>query len=156
MKKLSFEARQTLKNEAEFHLKKLSDLDANIANFSSNLQLEQNRVLTAYYLNGVYSCLENIFEKIAKVFENHIENPAVWHSELLLRMRLDIDGIRPAVIDNESFVFLDELRSFRHVFRQSYMFSLDADRIELIVIKWKKHKKTVVSQISAFLKKVAK
>lgn len=156
MKKLSFETKQTLKNETKFYFQKIGELDLKLLEFSKGLKEEQGRVLTAYYLSGVYSCFEDIFEKVAKVYENNIENPAAWHSELLLRMRIDIDDIRPAVIDNEAFLFLDELRAFRHVFKQSYVFSLDAARIELLVNKWKKNKKNILSQIESFVKKMTK
>lgn len=154
MKKLPYEVKQTLKKEIDFYLKKIVEHDADVSKFSKNLKEKSGCVLTAYSLSGIYSCLEDIFEKIAKVFENRIENTAAWHSELLLRMRIAIDGIRPAVIDEESFIFLDEFRSFRHVFRQSYVFSLDAKRIEMLVEKWRKHKKTIFAEIAKFIKVV--
>lgn len=154
MKKLAHKVKQTLKNEIEFYLDKIKELDGNLTKYSQNLKETQGRVLAAYYLSGIYSCVEDIFEKIAKVFENNIENPAAWHRELLLRMRIEIDGVRPAVISGNIHTFLDEMRSFRHVFKESYMFSLDEDRIKLLLNKWNNNKKRLQSELMAFLKKV--
>ena len=47
-------------------------------------------------------------------------------------MRLDIDGVRPALLDRELAARIDELRSFRHVFRNIYQTELDPKRIELV------------------------
>jgi len=151
MKKLPFETKQTLSNEADFYLSKVRNLDKEIIGFCKNTRRESS-ILVAYNLSGIYSCFEDIFEKIAKVFENNIENKAAWHSELLLRMHIPIKGIRPAVISDDSFKLLDELRAFRHVFRQSYVFSLEADRINLLVKKWNKGKRSLMSEITDFLK----
>lgn len=154
MKKIPYEVKQTLKEEIGFYLKKIDELDADVRKFSRGLEEKSGCVLTAYSLSGIYSCLEDIFEKIAGVFENRIENSAAWHSELLLRMRIAIEGIRPAVIDEDSFVFLDEFRAFRHVFRESYVFSLDAERIRMLASKWRGRKKSVFLQITGFIKTI--
>ena len=44
-------------------------------------------------------------------------------------MRLDIEGIRPRLLSEESFKILDELRGFRHVFRHAYSYELEHERV---------------------------
>lgn len=40
-------------------------------------------------------------------------------------MKLSIEGYRPAVIDEELYLLLEDFRGFRHVFRHSYSFEPD-------------------------------
>jgi hypothetical protein len=46
-------------------------------------------------------------------------------------MTLDIDGVRPRLLSDQSYDCLDELRRFRHLFRSAYRQRLDAERLAL-------------------------
>ena len=76
-------------------------------------------IILAYYLHVLYGLFENLFEQIAELFGNHLADQAQWHSQLLRRMILDISPIRPAVISQETYICLNELRGFRHLFRNA-------------------------------------
>lgn len=155
MKKISHEAKQTLASSVNFYLSEIAKLDQNLGTYVKKLKdHEPSRILSAYYLSGIYSCVEDIFEKIAKTYENSIENPAAWHSELLLRMKMPIKGVRRQVIRDDVYMMLDEMGSFRHVFRESYVFSLDGERIERLVRRWKNQKKAFLEDLNAFLKRI--
>lgn len=52
------------------------------------------------------------------------------HQDLLDQMRADIPGLRPAVLDDDLYTALTELKGFRHRVRHSYGFDLDAARTE--------------------------
>lgn len=91
-------------------------------------------VETAFYLNQLYSGYEKVFHEVAEVFENTVDNPR-WHKSLLERMRLAIEGLRPALIDEETFRCLNELRTFRHFFRHAYDTDLEPEKIALVVKK---------------------
>jgi hypothetical protein len=94
-----------------------------------------------YLLHNLYCALEDIFREIAQTFENHIEDPARYHRELLKRMHYEIPKIRPPLLTTQSYGVLNELRGFRHVFRHAYDYELAADRLNLlrnkIVQDWK-------------------
>lgn len=92
-------------------------------------------VFIGYRLHGFYNAAENIFRNIAQVFGNRLDARSGWHAELLERMRLDLTPLRPAVIDDEAFDQLDELRRFRHVFRGAYGVELDPERMALVLRK---------------------
>ena len=87
-----------------------------------------------YTIHNLYSIMENSCLRIAKFFENSISD-ATWHKDLLERMRLDIDQVRPAFLDEQSFLLLDDLRAFRHVFRNLYARPIDKDKITLVQSK---------------------
>jgi hypothetical protein len=96
-----------------------------------------------YTLHNLYNLMENSFFRIAKHFENDIGSEG-WHKELLHRMTLSIEGIRPRVIDRHTAEKIDELRAFRHVFRNMYRKNLDPEKLLLlqkrlpdIVSSWK-------------------
>ena len=84
-----------------------------------------------YTIHNLFSLMENSCFRIAKFFENHISDES-WHKELLDRMRLNIDGVRPAFLSDETYYLLDDLRAFRHLFRNLYARPLDRDRILLV------------------------
>jgi hypothetical protein len=48
-------------------------------------------------------------------------------------MSTEIPGIRPALIDRETRVGLDEYRAFRHVVRNVYAFNLRPNRLQELV-----------------------
>ena len=91
-------------------------------------------VETAFYLNQLYSGYEKAFSAVAEVFENTTEG-LHWHKSLLERMRLFIEGVRPALITEETFLCLNELRAFRHFFRHAYDTDLDPEKTALVVKK---------------------
>jgi hypothetical protein len=78
-----------------------------------------------YYIHTFYTGLESIFSLISRFFENSLSGDA-WHSDLLKRMKLEIPGYRPAVIDEKLWMDLNDFRGFRHIFRNAY--SIDRER----------------------------
>lgn len=84
----------------------------------------------AYQLHNLYSAVEDLFKIVAGAFENSIADLSRWHTELLRRMTLTIDGIRPALISKKSAEHLNELRAFRHLFRHAYITRLESRKVE--------------------------
>ena len=84
-----------------------------------------------YTIHNIYAVMENACLRVAKFFENNLSDSS-WHKDLLERMRLTIEGVRPALLDEETYLLLDELRAFRHVFRTLYARPIDQDKIRLV------------------------
>ncbi|MEW6397540.1 MAG: hypothetical protein AB1503_00015 [Bacillota bacterium] len=91
-------------------------------------------VETAFYLNQLYAGYERVFQSVAEVFGNAVDSGG-WHRSLLERMRLSVKGLRPALVGDEGFRCLNELRAFRHFFRHAYDVDLEPDRVELVLKK---------------------
>jgi len=110
-------------------------------NFALNVQAENRINLGAthildwaalgYTLHTLYVSFENYFLRISKAFENNLPQDA-WHKELLLRMELEIPGVRPRLLDQDLAGKLDALRGFRHVFLVVYDSPPDTKRITLL------------------------
>jgi hypothetical protein len=82
----------------------------------------------AYTIHNVYCLMENYFLRVAKTFENHVDGDA-WHKDLVRRMSIEVPGIRPAMLDDETAAGIDELRAFRHVFRNVYQNPLKPKKV---------------------------
>jgi hypothetical protein len=108
-------------------------------------------IVAGYHLHNLYNAFENIFRNIATAFQNHLDDRAGWHDQLLRRMGLEMPTIRPAVIDASLYEKLDELRRFRHLFRTAYGIDLDPLRLELVVHKALALKPIYPAQIESFL-----
>lgn len=93
----------------------------------------QQDIVLGYYVHVLYGLFENLLVQIAEQFGNHIADKAQWHAQLLKRMTLNIEPIRPAVISHEAYTCLNELRTFRHLFRNAYLLRLDPDRLNLVL-----------------------
>lgn len=61
----------------------------------------------AYLLHNLYCSLEDLFQEVAKTFENKVEDPAKYHRDLLKRMYTDIPGIRPKLLSSESLPLMN-------------------------------------------------
>jgi hypothetical protein len=83
----------------------------------------------ALNLHGFYSGLERLFELIARHVDRDLPAGETWHRDLLLRMTHDLAEVRPAVIDQDSALALDEFRRFRHLVRNVYTMNLSPDKV---------------------------
>ena len=99
-----------------------------VARASSASDREMATMAIAYLLHNLYTAIENYMLRIAKHFENTLEDSS-WHRELIERMKIEIPGLRPAVITSDLEEPLDELRRFRHVFRNVYKSALKPSRV---------------------------
>lgn len=105
----------------------------------------------AYQLHNLYCAFEDLFKIVADFFENRIEERARYHRELLWRMKVPIEGVRPALLSEESFRLLDSLQAFRHVFRHAYSYGIDPKKLTLVVEDALKLKELYQGEIERFL-----
>lgn len=80
----------------------------------------------AFQLHNFYTTIEKLMRMTDKAFENL---GAGWPGKLLDRMTLEIEGVRPALLREETAVYLHKFRSFRHFFRHAYTVALDHDEL---------------------------
>ena len=89
----------------------------------------------AYEIARFYTVFERLLENICEAFENHFERQGDWHEKLLVRLGLDLPGMRPAFFPQDSLADLREIKRFRHVIRHAYDLTLREDRLrELVAI----------------------
>ncbi len=87
-----------------------------------------------YTIHNIYNCMENYLLRIAKFFENRLDSTE-WHRDLIHRMILEIEGVRPAFLTRNLEPQIQDLRAFRHAFRNIYQSSLDVDKLKLLNVR---------------------
>jgi hypothetical protein len=81
-----------------------------------------------FTLHSAYGVLESYFLRVSKFFENALE-PREWHKALVEKMALEIPGVRPAVLPDETVKEMTfDLMNFRHRFRNMYSEKLDPEK----------------------------
>lgn len=95
----------------------------------------EDAVIISDTISKYYTCLETVFLRISKFFENDI-SAARWHRDLLDRMTLSISGVRPAVIGETNKRDLQELLRYRHFSRYYFDMDYDWDRLSLVQKKF--------------------
>ncbi len=87
----------------------------------------------AHHLCRLYNAVEQMGLRVAKVFENNIDDEQGWHSALLNRLATRIEGVRPALVPQEMKQPLRELKAFHHVFVHAYELELDPEKLALLL-----------------------
>lgn len=113
------------------------------------IQLES----AAYQLHNLYNAVEDLFQLVATHFENQIAGAGRWHTELLRRMNQDVEGVRPALLSNESYVLLNGLRSFRHFFRHAYAAPLEYAHLQINLDKARQLRPYLERDVVQFLRR---
>lgn len=132
--KLSDELESVIKNSAEFN----------------------NRRIFGSILHDFYNSCERIFRRVNRDINGGSVQSEGWHKELLYRMTIEIEGIRPRVISEELAAELDDYLSFRHVFRNIYGFELKGERLDRLVDKFGLVSKNFIEEIKALVEKMEK
>jgi len=118
-----------LKAEIGRETKELDKLESELKAFLENVEGKEPSSLELRALGSIlhdfYTGVERIFERIARELNGGVPEGIDWHRQLLRDMTLEIEGVRPPVIDEEMEKKLDEYLRFRHLFRNIYGFSLE-------------------------------
>lgn len=97
--------------------------------------LEKNSIYNAAVggiamnLQGFYTGAERILRAIAKTVDKREPQGEQWHQDLLAQMASGNEGIRPPVLNPNTFDDLEEFLRFRHVIRNAYSHQLDTDSV---------------------------
>lgn len=106
------------------------------------------------YLHDYYCGLEKIFIHIAKSFGEGLPTGNQWHKELLEQMTLNIPGVRTVLLSKKNLTKLDELRGFRHVFRNGYGFRIDPVKEQLLLSNLSGISASVKKDLKAFFQQM--
>ncbi|MEI6536039.1 MAG: hypothetical protein WCN98_11900 [Verrucomicrobiaceae bacterium] len=87
----------------------------------------------AFQLVRFFNIVEQMGLRIAKAFENHIDDDRGWHAELIHRLSITVPGVRPAVYPAAILPALRDLRGFRHIVTHAYDLELDSERLAIVL-----------------------
>jgi hypothetical protein len=94
-------------------------------------ELNYDLTILADILTDYYTAVETAFVRIAKAFENTLEERR-WHKSLLERMRIEVPGVREQVLSDATYRHLHELMRFRHFRRYYFDRKYDRGRMDLL------------------------
>lgn len=80
-------------------------------------------------LQDYYSGVERIFKRLAVEVDERLPKGESWHKSLLDQMKIEIPGVRPAIVSGSTYEKLDDLRGFRHRVGNIYGFNLIPERV---------------------------
>jgi len=106
-------------------------------------------IVMAEIMVDFYTCVETLFLRIAQFFGNTLRKDK-WHSELLHKMILEIEGVRKAVISDETYSILLEFLKFRHFKRYYFEFDYDWDKLEFLEKKYSQLKPLLEEDLKNF------
>ena len=89
----------------------------------------------AAWLHHVYTGVERIFTGVAQALDGCSSRADDRDRRLLASMSESLEGVRPAVLTESTFVWLDELRRFRHLFRHAHGAEFDRQRVKDLAIR---------------------
>ena len=118
--------------------------------FDPKVRKMDQAIVISDLICSYYTCMETIFLRISQFFENTLSKEK-WHQDLLKKMTLQIDGVRDAVISDESYLILVELLKFRHFKRYYFELEYDWDKLDFIQKKFKQVDGKVKEDLSEFL-----
>jgi len=144
----------TLKQHVLKHLAVLDRIESFYDDYVAHIDVNQrsttDAIVTAEILNNYYTCLETVFLRVSQYFENSLDT-AHWHQDLLEKMTIQIDGIRPQVVSDEAAPIFMELLRFRHFCRYYLEFDYDWDRLDFLQKKLAQVRPLVRRDLAAFL-----
>lgn len=106
-------------------------------------------LIVAGLTENYYTCLETIFLRISQFFENSL-SPDRWHTDLLEKMAIDIEGVRIPVVSQKNYSNLLELLKFRHFKRYYFEIEYDWDRLDFLVKKVRQAHPIVKQDLKTF------
>jgi len=109
-----------------------------------------------YWMHNLYCAYEDLFKLVSGFWENNMNRNGEFHINLLKRMLIKIKGVRPALLRDDSYAYLNELRGFRHVFRHAYSYGMDDERVTFLLRKTIRKEGNVLKDIKIFRSKIQK
>lgn len=144
-----------LKSELYAQIKEIEKLFSDIDDRKKGAKRSKVKLESlGYKLHNLYCAFEDLFKTVARHFENQVEDIAKYHKELLKRMAIHIEGVRPALLSEETLRVLDELRAFRHFFRHAYAYELKYEKVKPVIESTDKIRVLYKGEIERFLKEL--
>lgn len=110
---------------------------------------------SAFQLVRLFNIVEQMGQRVAKAFENHIDDDSGWHAELIRRLSIAVPGIRPRLYSDEILPALRDLRGFRHVITHAYDLELDHERLAIVLRHAEECSAVLPGLVERFVQQVA-
>jgi hypothetical protein len=147
---------EEIKSEIEKEIENIDKLKQELRKVMNARAKLNMRRLKGSIFHDFYNCCERVFRRISTDINGGFGESKSWHKELLYRMTIPIEGVRPQVISEELAAELDDYLSFRHIFRSIYGFELKGERLDRLADKFDQVSQRFKKEIMRFLRKMQK
>lgn len=107
----------------------LDALPFNLHDLSDQRQWEAG-IICGSAAEKIYTGMERVMAHVTEAIDQaNVPHAEGWHTTLLRRLAHPYPGVRDAVISENCYDRLNDLRAFRHRERNSYGFGLRLDRV---------------------------
>lgn len=110
---------------------------------------QSTALIIAQIIENFYTCIETLFLRISQFFENSLLQEK-WHSDLLDKMTLHIEGVREPAISAKTYKNLLEIMRFRHFKRYYFELDYDWDKLDFISEKFEKAHASLKEDLQTF------
>jgi hypothetical protein len=110
---------------------------------------ELTAVFIAQLFDNFYTAVETLFLRISQFFENTLSRER-WHSDLLDKMTLHVNGVRPRIIREDTNKLLHELMRFRHFKRYYLELEYDWTKLDYLLEVYDRVRPLVERDLSEF------
>ena len=128
-----------MRSEINKSLSVLARIENYIVDFQQQKLIKKSSLdeamIVTQALTNYYTCIETLFVRISKFFENNLDKEQ-WHRSLLEKMTLEIEDVRPKVICESVYHGLLELLKFRHFSRYYFELDYDWDKLKFLLKKF--------------------
>jgi predicted nucleotidyltransferase len=105
-------------------------------------------------IHDSYGGVERVFERIAIRLGPGIPTGESWHTLLLRSMESAAEGFRASVIDHQLGLRLVDYLRFRHLFRHSYGYELQWDKLRPLLADLEETFHSLRDQVERFLESI--
>jgi predicted nucleotidyltransferase len=102
-------------------------------------------------VHDFYTACERIFERVAVYLGPGLPGGDNWHISLLRSMEVHVEGKRPAVLEHQLAARLLDYLRFRHLFRHTYGYELEWDKLHTLVERLETTKTSLGQQLDNFV-----
>lgn len=86
-------------------------------------------------LASIYTGIEKILERVIKTIDGFMPETRQYHQAMLDRAATSIPGRRPAIINEQTYELLQEMKGFRHLYTHIYHYNLLPQRLKELAEK---------------------
>lgn len=148
------DSKAALKNEIALELNNLQRLVDEAKALCNHLSAEPSSVelrALGSMVHDFYTACERIFERVAVYLGPGLPAGENWHITLLRSMESEIEGKRPAVLEHKLAARLLDYLRFRHLFRHTYGYELEWDKLQALVERLETTKTLLGQQLDKFV-----
>lgn len=144
----------TLQADIQRELQNIKSLNHELSEILKNLSGSEpsNVELRAIgsILHDFYCAAERIFQRVANEIDEALPKGDDWHIQLLTRMSIALEAIRPKIIDDQLKSEMEDYLKFRHLFRNVYGFELKWNRCQTLALQMNEIVQKLDTQLQRF------